>query len=234
MVLDRAAKRREEDPYTDRLLGVGDIEVCVDASRFEVDLNRERDAAVYRVPDDAWGLEVWDGVPDDEIVAGSLARYDEFYDALAELFDELAVDGPFVVYDLHSYNHRRAGPDADAEPAVENPDVNVGTSSLDRERFEPVVDAFIAAFSAAEVDGAMPDVRENVRFRGGELGRWAHARYPGRVCVLSIEFKKTFMDEWTDSLDDDHLGDLDRALRSTAAPVRAALARISRPPTEAR
>lgn len=228
MALDRDDRRREEDPYTDRLLGVGDIRISVDVSRFEVDLNREREEAVYRVPDDSWGLEVWNGVPDDAIVEGSLAVYDEFYDALAELFDELAVDGPFVVYDLHSYNHRRAGPDADPDPAVDNPDVNVGTGSLDRERFGPVVDAFIATFSACEVDGATPDVRENIRFRGGAIGRWAHNRYPRTACVLSIEFKKTFMDEWTDSLDDVHLAALDHALRSTAPAVRTALAGITR------
>ena len=30
-------------------------------SRFEVDLNRPREEAVYRVPEDCWGLDVWRG-----------------------------------------------------------------------------------------------------------------------------------------------------------------------------
>ena len=41
------------------------------------------------------------------------------------------------------------------------------------------------------------DVRENVRFRGGAFGAWTHRTFPDNACVLSIEFKKFFMDEWT-------------------------------------
>jgi hypothetical protein len=36
-------------------------------SRFEVDLNRPRREAVYRIPEDAWGLDIWrdEVLPDD-------------------------------------------------------------------------------------------------------------------------------------------------------------------------
>lgn len=224
--LDRSTKRREEDPYTDRLLDVGDIGVRVHRSRFEVDLNRPRHLAVYTEPDDAWGLDLWKEHPSDEIIADSLAIYDSFYASMTEIFDELAASGPFVVYDLHSYNHRRQGPGTDPEPPIGNPDVNVGTGSLDHVRFGRVVDTFIDTLSTCSIGGSKPDVRENVRFRGGHFSQWAHDRYPERACVLALEFKKVFMDEWTDALDETWLADIGAALRSTAQPVLHALSYV--------
>jgi N-formylglutamate amidohydrolase len=44
---------REEDPFTDRLIEDFPSRVVVHRSRFEVDLNRARDAAVYLTPEQA-------------------------------------------------------------------------------------------------------------------------------------------------------------------------------------
>ena len=44
------------------------------------------------------------------------------------------------------------------------------------------------------------DARENVAFEGRNLAWWVHDRYPRVGCVLALEFKKTFMDEWTGEL----------------------------------
>jgi len=50
----------------------------------------------------------------------------------------------FVVFDPHTYNHRRLGPQAlPADPRY-NPEVNLGTGTLDRNRWEPVVSVFLA------------------------------------------------------------------------------------------
>ena len=68
--------------------------------------------------------------------------------------------------------------------------------------------------AGASVRGRRLDVRENVRFRGGELSRWVHRRFAGRGCALAIEFKKVFMDEWTGALDEQHLEELREALAS--------------------
>ena len=59
------------------------------------------------------------------------------------------------------------------------------------------------------------DVRENVRFRGGNCARWIHGRFPESACVLSIEVKKFFMDEWTADLDTVLLGAIGDALRAS-------------------
>ena len=65
-------------------------------------------------------------------------------------------------------------------------------------------------------------MRENVRFRGANLARWVHDRYPLTGCTLALEFKKTFMDEWTGELDEHHLAELTRALCRTLPAVTAA------------
>ena len=223
MVLDEAVRLREEDPFTDVIGAAAPARVVAHRSRFEVDLNRPRDTAVYRTPDDCWGLEVWreDPLPDD-LVEGSLDYYDAFYAELGRRLDEVAARGPFVVYDVHSYNLRRDGADGAEAPVEENPEVNLGTGTVD-ERFAPVVEAFTRSLEAQEVDGHRLDVRENVKFEGRALAWWVHERYAGVGVCLALEFKKTFMDEWTGEPDEQHLQELQRALAATHEPVLEAL-----------
>ncbi|MDI3330626.1 MAG: N-formylglutamate amidohydrolase [Micrococcus sp.] len=226
MVLDEATRYREEDPHSDRLgagLGSG---MVMHRSRFEVDLNRPRSSCVYYSPEDCWGLQVWkQGRLPEEIAARSRQVHDAWYRELEQRIALLSARGPFVVFDLHTYNHRRDGPDAEPAPPEENPDVNVGTGSLDRQPWSPVVDAFLEAMSAPVIPatGRRLDVRENVRFWGRNEPRWVHRRFPDTACVLALEFKKTFMDEWTGQVDEEHLAQLAEALAGTVPAVTAAL-----------
>lgn len=225
LVLADDVRFREEDPFTELIAQrASDSRVIVHRSRFETDLNRPRSGAVYRTPDDAWGLQLWrtDELAED-IAAESLTGHDLFYAELAARLDRLAEAGPFVVYDVHSYNHRRDGAAAPASPASENPEVNVGTGTLPA-ACAPVAQAFIEALRTQQVAGHQLDVRENVRFQGGYLSQWIHQRYPGRGCALALEFKKTFMDEWTGIADHDHIDQLAAALAATRGPVLQALA----------
>jgi N-formylglutamate amidohydrolase len=212
--LDEATRLREEDPFTDRFTALGGPSVVVRRSRFEVDLNRSRADAVYQSPDDAWGLDLWRVPPSSEELERSRRLYDEFYDTLGQQLDALAEHGPFVVLDLHSYNHRREGAHAPPAPREGNPEVNVGTGALDRARWSSVVDRFVETLATRTVQGHRLDVRENIRFRGGELSRWVAQRYAGRGCALAIEFKKVFMDEWTGEFDEQHVLELRDALIS--------------------
>lgn len=226
MVLDEAARRREEDLHSDRLAAGLRSGMVMHRSRFEADLNRPRATCVYADPADSWGLRVWaDGTPPAEVACGSRRVHDAWYAELGRRLARLAARGPFVVYDLHTYNHRRAGPDADPEPPEATPDVNVGTGSLDRQPWIPVVDAFVQVMGAALIPaiGRRLDVRENVRFWGQNQARWVHRRFPDSGCVLALEFKKTFMDEWTGEPDHERLEYLAEALEKTFGPVQEAL-----------
>lgn len=228
LALPEADRLREEDPHTDELGALVPARVIVHRSRFEVDLNRLREEAVYRTADEAWGLDILRDPPLDEaLVAGSLDVYDAFYAELARRLDPVAERGPFVVFDVHSYNHRRNGADAPEAPGDENPEVNVGTGSLDRRRFGSVVDTFMSSLQAAPLSAGALDVRENIRFRGRQLAAWTHARYPGRGIVLALEFKKTFMDEWTGEVDVARVDELARALAGTVPDIERSLREVA-------
>jgi N-formylglutamate amidohydrolase len=224
MALDPATRRREEDPFTDRLTCAGGLPIVVNRSRFEVDLNRPRHQCVYVTPEQAWGLDVWDQPLTEEQVERSRRLHDAFYALLEGILDDLAAQGRFVVLDIHSYNHRRDGARGAEAPIDENPEVNIGTGSMDRERWASVVDRFMEDLGSQVVDGHRLDVRENVRFEGGYLSQWVHERYPDRGCALAVELKKTFMDEWTGAADDRHLDDLTAAFRASVPLLLGELA----------
>jgi hypothetical protein len=176
---------------------------------------------VYRTPEDAWGLEVWDGGLPDDVAARSLTEYDAFYDALRGVFAELAGrHGRFFVYDLHTYNHLRDGPDGPPADPQDNPQVNIGTGTMtDRTRWAPVIERFIGDLSSFDFPEGPLDVRENIRFRGGNCARWTHENFPESACVLSIEVKKFFMNEWTGEVNRELLEAVGRALASTVPGV---------------
>ena len=216
IALDDATRTREEDPYTDQLIPRGSGWVTVHRSRFEVDLNRPRERAVYRTSDDAWGLPIWDRPLCESEVEISLGQYDAFYRRLGRALDAVAERGPFVVLDLHSYNHRRTGPTAEPADPASNPEVNVGTGSLDRETWADRVDAFTELLRTQTVGGHPLDARENVRFQGGNVSRWVNDRYAGRGFAVALEFKKFFMDEWSGEVDHHHLRELATAVERAA------------------
>lgn len=220
--LEDAGRLREEDPFTGELTDVAETRIVGKRSRFEVDLNRPRERAVYRTPDDAWGLTVWkDGLPGN-VEERSLATYDAFYDAVEKLLSlKIQEHGSVVVFDLHSYNHKRDGPDGPIADPEENPEVNIGTGTLDRDTWGGLVDRFMADLEAGAVEAGRTglDVRENVKFQGGNFSQWIHHTFGSAACVIAVEFKKTFMDEWSGEPDRAHLDQLHRALASTVPGV---------------
>lgn len=215
MMLDESTRRREEDPFTGNWTTMAPNWAIVHRSRFEVDINRLREKAIYRRPEDAWGLEVWKhGVPAG-VFERSLQEYDDFYRQLREILDALVKrHGKFIVLDLHTYNHVREGVGATA-PGEENPEINLGTGTMERKRWAPLVDRFIRELSGFDFLGRRLDVRENVRFQGGQIPKWIHANYPETGCALAVEVKKFFMDEWTSDCDETQYAAIYEALQST-------------------
>ena len=58
-VIDEFTRLREEDPFTGFLAKISQNYMIVHTSRFQTDLNRSREEALYRTPEQAWGLDVW-------------------------------------------------------------------------------------------------------------------------------------------------------------------------------
>ena len=220
MALGDADRLREEDPFTGEAIRDVPFHIVVHRSRFEFDLNRGPEGAIYRTPEQCWGLKVWESEElDDKLARDSLAIHGEYYRMLGALLDGVAARHErFVVIDAHSYNHRRAGPDALPTPQEKAPDINIGTFSMPRQQWAFLMDPLIQAMRDFDFNGRRLDVRENVAFQGkGEQTRFIHERYPGRGCAIALEFKKFFMDEWTGEPDPKELA----AMRAFTAHIAA-------------
>lgn len=229
MALREEDRLREEDPYTGLWTDIVPTRVIATHSRFQVDLNRPRARAVYRRPEDAWGLHIWkDDLPEEE-VERSLAGYDAFYSETKRLFEGLVARFKrFIVFDLHSYNHRRSGPGGPIADPEENPEVNIGTGTMDRAYWAPIVDRLITCLRDFDFQGRRLDVRENVKFKGGHFSRWIHDTFPRSGCSVAIEFKKFFMDEWTGKLDRAVHEAIREVLRDAVQGIDDSLARFRR------
>jgi len=222
--LSELDRLREEDPFTDRWVGIAGNRIVAHRSRFEVDLNRPRERAMYRTPADAWGLDLWKLAPPDDVVARSLELYDSFYATLGRICDDIIeANGHVVVLDLHSYNHHRAGPAAPVDDPMDNPEINLGTESIHRPGWEAVVEAFADALGAPPFYVAKLDVRFDVRFTGGHMVRWLNDRYGSRCCAIAVEVKKIYMDEWTGKLDEEITATIGGLLESADHAVRGTL-----------
>ena len=220
LAIEESDRLREEDPFTGMWTSIAPTRIVGLRSRFEVDLNRPRDNAVYRTPDDAWGLQVWKEPLAEDAAERSLIAWDTFYYHVHALLTRLVERyNRVVVFDVHSYNHRRGGPEGPAADADGNPEVNIGTGSMDRRRWAPVVDRFIRELGNYDYQGRHLDVRENVKFFGGHFPTWIHQAFPNKVCAIAIEFKKFFMDEWSGHPDQDQLFAIGQALQKAADGV---------------
>lgn len=222
-------RRREEDPLTDYFLSLADNLVRVNRSRFECDMNRSREMAISKDPKDTWDLKIWkDDLPE---AAQEVSRklHDRFYGEMRKMFDSLLEKhGRILVLDLHSYNHRRDG--ADAEPAAVsgNPDIDIGATTLDKRVYGNLLETLSDHLRRTPVNGRTLQVAENVRYPdGGNFPEWLHQIYGERACVITLEYKKIFMDEWTGKVDVGAVQDLRTGLMHSLDAARSELARLS-------
>lgn len=206
------------------LTAVGDTRLRVRTSRFEVDLNRPRNKAVSDDPADTWGLQVWKSALPAAEIARSLTVYDDFYAMIRALLDEMISQwGCVLLLDIHSYNHRRDGPDAPPAPQAGNPDIELGVTTLVHKRWGPALKLFKEALRTRPVANRRPDVRDNIRYpTGGHFPEWVYANYGDKVCTSSPEFKKIYMDEWSAQLDIEALEQFREGLQDAVDAVRGA------------
>lgn len=187
MILPDTDRLREEDPFTGQVVRGVPTNIVVHRSRFEFDLNRGADNAVYRTPDQAWGLRLWQAEPGRSLVEESLSIHRAYYRMLAQLLDDIADRHErFVMIDVHSYNHRREGALAEPTSQAKAPDINIGTFSMPRGDWAWLLDPLIETMRGFNFNGRHLDVRENIAFQGkGEQTRFVHERYPGQGCAIA-------------------------------------------------
>jgi len=115
----------EEDPETKNMVQTHPIVIAGRDSRFEYDLNRAPETAIYN---DAWGKKLWKQPLTNSEKEKSLKKHANFYRVVNALILKLEQKfGAVVVYDMHSYNWQRW----DREVPV----FNLGTTNVDQKRF---------------------------------------------------------------------------------------------------
>ncbi|UCE05903.1 MAG: N-formylglutamate amidohydrolase [bacterium] len=191
-----ADRYREEDPGTEKFIQEFPIQIIARDSRFEYDINRSSDRAVYLTPDMAWGLNVWKHPLTQEEINISLAKHREFHQLMDVVVDYLLQQNKFaIIFDLHSYCYQRE----ERLPwhVNEDPDINLGTEAMNPSTFDNMIKEFLNRLAKISVDGHLISVAENKKFKGGYLARRLCARNHDTLAVFAIEFKKIFMNEWT-------------------------------------
>jgi len=217
-------RMREEDPYTERFIKDKPAHIIQQLSRFECDINRSRDRAIYKEPPDCWDLPIY---PKEKLTEAeinvSLSKYDTFYTKLTSIIDDLLkTHKKLLVWDVHSYNHRRLGPDAPFDSEEANPEIILGTTNYQCMplHWKPLVDSIENTLKSQKFEGDFSfrsqqaatlrnlDVRQNIKFTGGNLSQFLNHKYGERLCCIAIEFKKIWMDEWTQKIDEPCLAKL--------------------------
>lgn len=214
LLINANDRKREEDPYTNSIIRSYENRIIVNTSRFEVELNRNRDRAIYKTPDDCWGLEVWKRELTEAEIQQSLSEYDSFYRRLDNSIAEIIASfGYAIILDVHSYNHHRLGLGQAYDSEEDNPQIILGTTNMPRTYLESIY-KIQKRFQENIYEGKKLDCRIDIKYPGGTMSRHLHSTFPGKVFSLAIEFKKTFMNEWTGELYHDKMEELITALHS--------------------
>jgi len=176
----------EEDPCTRMMVQTHPIVIAGCDSRFEYDLNRPPDGAVYS---DAWGKKLWkEPLPENEY-DHSLQKHASFYSVVHALVEKIeSIYGKSIVFDMHSYNWKRWD--------REVPTWNLGTSNIDNDRFEAQVESWRIKLENMKLPHAIPRTAKiNDTFQGnGFFLKYISNTFPNTL-VLATEIAKVYCDE---------------------------------------
>ena len=176
----------EEDPCTKEFVKTHPIIIAGCDSRFEYDLNRAPDEAIY---EDAWGKKLWKNPLEEDQKNKSLEKHAAFYSVVHALIQKLEEKfGTAVVYDMHSYNWRRW----DREVPV----INLGTANIDNERFGETIESWRASLEELKLPHKINTTAKiNDTFQGNGYFLKYITQHFKDTLVLATEFKKVYCDE---------------------------------------
>lgn len=178
----------EEDPCTEEMVQNQPIVIAGRDSRFEYDLNRNPENAIY---DDAWGKKLWHSSLSEDEKALSLSKHTNFYRVVDALVAKLEQKhGKTLVFDMHSYNRKRWD--------REVPTWNLGTSNIDNLRFGEHVDSWCKKLSTVALPNQIPSTAKiNDTFQGnGYFLKYITKNFQNTL-VLATEIAKVYCDELT-------------------------------------
>lgn len=175
----------EEDPFTAEFISSMPIVLAGQDSRFEYDLNRGPDEAVY---DTAWGKKVWKKSLSRSEKKRSINKHNNYYRVTHALVEKLeSLFDACVVYDIHSYNYKRW----DREVPV----FNIGTERVDQNRFDSSIKHWREQLSKMEIPNAASTAKINDVFFGRGYNLAYITEHFENTLVLATEIKKIYCDE---------------------------------------
>ena len=177
----------EEDPATKDMVRTHPIIIAGMDSRFEYDLNRAPETAVY---DDAWGKKLWKKELPKKMKDKSLSKHYNFYKVVDALISKLEdMFGVCVVYDMHSYNWRRWD--------REVPTWNLGTKNIDNERFGDCIESWRQMLEDMPLPNSIPSTSKinNTFYGNGYFLKYITQNFKNTL-VLATEIAKVYCHEY--------------------------------------
>lgn len=177
----------EEDPETKNMIASHPIVIAGCDSRFEYDLNRAPEDAVFLT---AWGKQLWKTPLPEAQKQKSLAKHEAFYKVVHTLVKTIETKHKVaIVYDMHSYNWQRWD--------REVPTWNLGTSNVDNERFGPDIEAWRQSLSEMQLPN---DIKSTALINDTFFGNGYFLKYITNsfknTLVLATEIAKVYCDEY--------------------------------------
>ena len=177
----------EEDPCTREMVASHPIVIAGCDSRFEYDLNRAPDGAIYS---DAWGKKLWREPLSKEEYDHSQQKHTAFYEVVHALIAKLEqLHQKVIVFDMHSYNWKRW--------EREVPTWNLGTANINNERFGEIAEDWRLKLSEMQLPhGIKSSSLINDTFQGnGFFLKYITTTFPNTL-VLATEIAKVYCDEY--------------------------------------
>jgi hypothetical protein len=178
----------EEDPCTGQMISGLPITLIAHDSRFEYDLNRAPETAIYET---AWGKTLWKKPLSKEKKDRALAKHDNFYKVVLSLIVKLEeLFGSSVFYDMHSYNWKRW----DREVPV----FNIGTTNVDEEKYRAEITQWQDILDDVQLPIAQKvHCKINDVFQGNGYFLKYVTSNSLNTLVLATEISKIYADETT-------------------------------------
>ncbi len=176
----------EEDPETKNMIISHPILIAGRDSRFEYDLNRIPEEAVF---DTAWGKQLWKKPLTKEEKEKSMAKHTAFFKVTHALIKKIEDKfGVAIVYDLHSYNWQRWD--------REVPTWNLGTSNIDNDRFDEDIESWRQSLSTMKLPNNIKSSAaiNNTFFGNGYFLKYITKNFKNTL-VLATEIAKVYCDE---------------------------------------
>ena len=194
----------EEDPSTKQMIQTHPIVLAGCDSRFEYDLNRDPENAVFET---AWGKKLWKEPLPENQKNKSLKKHAVFYKITEALISK--IENKFnvcVVFDMHSYNWKRWD--------REVPTFNLGTSNVDNDRFGNCIENWRKSLSEINLPYKIASTSKiNDTFQGnGYFLKFITSKFKNTL-VLATEVKKIYCNELAQVVYPEIVSEIEKSLK---------------------